>query len=148
MKVVYDAPVDLEPHYAQIIKADKIKAIDVYPKDESAPTRSGRPSRCASSATAGCQGLRDRGAQPLRAEKIEVNQGDNVTIYVTNIEQTIDESHGLGIDGYNINIQIDPGETKTVEFTADKPGVFALPRTNFCSALHLEMAATRWSWPK
>jgi nitrous-oxide reductase len=58
---------------------------------------------------------------------------------MTNIEQTTDELHGLGINGYNINIVADPGETKTVTFTADKSGVFAYYCTNFCSALHQEM---------
>ena len=71
--------------------------------------------------------------------KIEVNQGDHVTIYLTNIEQTTDESHGFGLTDYNINVVIDPGETKTIEFVADKPGVFAYYCTNFCSALHQEM---------
>ena len=32
-----------------------------------------------------------------------------------------------------------PGETKTVTFKADKPGVFPYYCTNFCSALHQEM---------
>lgn len=140
MKVVYDAPVDLEPHYAQIIKADKITALDIYPKDESRPNSVWTPD----------QTRVERDGTDVRIymiavrshftpEKIEVNEGDHVTIYVTNIEQTIDESHGLGIDGYDINIQIDPGETKTVVFTADKPGVWPMYCTNFCSALHQEM---------
>ena len=34
MKILYDAFTEPEPHYAQIIKADKIKPIEVYPKDE------------------------------------------------------------------------------------------------------------------
>lgn len=140
MKVVYDAPVDLEPHYAQIVKADKITALDVYPKDENRPNSVWTPS----------QTRVERNGTDVRVymiavrshftpEKIEVNEGDHVTIYITNIEQTVDESHGLGIDGYDINIQIDPGETKTVAFTADKPGVWPMYCTNFCSALHQEM---------
>jgi nitrous-oxide reductase len=140
MKVVYDAPVDLEPHYAQIIKADKLQPLQIYPKDESRPNSVWTPG----------QTRVERDGTDVRVymiavrshftpEKIEVNQGDHVTIYVTNIEQTVDESHGLGIDGYDINIQIDPGETKTVAFTADKPGVFPFYCTNFCSALHQEM---------
>jgi len=71
--------------------------------------------------------------------KIEVNRGDKVAIHMTNIEQTTDELHGLGILEYNVNVVVDPGETKTVEFTADKPGVYAYYCTNFCSALHQEM---------
>ena len=34
---------------------------------------------------------------------------------------------------------IDPGETKSVTFTANQSGVFAFYCTNFCSALHQEM---------
>jgi nitrous-oxide reductase len=71
--------------------------------------------------------------------KIEVNQGDRVTIYLTNIEQTTDELHGFGLGEYNLNVVVDPGEMKVVEFVADKPGVFPYYCTNFCSALHQEM---------
>ena len=63
---------------------------------------------------------------------------DEVTIALTNIEQTTDELHGFGLLDYNINIVVDPGETKTVSFTAKKKGVFAYYCTNFCSALHQE----------
>ena len=70
---------------------------------------------------------------------IRVNEGDNVTIHITNIEQTRDELHGLAIDDYNLNIVIDPGETKSVTFKANKAGVYAFYCTNFCSALHQEM---------
>ena len=68
-----------------------------------------------------------------------MNEGDEVTIAITNIEQTTDELHGFGLLDYNINIVVDPGETKTVTFTAKKKGVFAYYCTNFCSALHQEM---------
>ena len=70
---------------------------------------------------------------------IEVNEGDEVVIDITNIEQTEDELHGFAINEYNINIVVDPGEVKSVTFTADKPGVFPFYCTNFCSALHQEM---------
>jgi len=70
---------------------------------------------------------------------IRVNRGDKVIVHVTNIEQTRDELHGFAITSYDINIVVDPGETKTVTFTADKAGVWAFYCTNFCSALHQEM---------
>jgi nitrous-oxide reductase len=69
----------------------------------------------------------------------EVAKGDHVTIYLTNIEQTTDELHGFGLLEYNINVVVDPGETKTIEFAADKGGVYPFYCTNFCSALHQEM---------
>jgi nitrous-oxide reductase len=71
--------------------------------------------------------------------KIQVQQGDTVLIHVTNADQTLDVLHGYGIVGYNKNIVLDPGETKTVKFVADRAGVFPFYCTNFCSALHQEM---------
>ena len=70
---------------------------------------------------------------------IEVNEGDEVTVAITNIEQTTDELHGFGLLDYNINIVVDPGETKTFTFKATRGGVFPYYCTNFCSALHQEM---------
>jgi nitrous-oxide reductase len=75
----------------------------------------------------------------LTPTSIEVTEGDLVTIAITNIEQTTDELHGFGLLDYNINIVVDPGETKTVTFTAARGGVFPYYCTNFCSALHQEM---------
>ena len=40
---------------------------------------------------------------------------------------------------YNLNLSLEPGETQTVEFTADRAGVYPFYCTEFCSALHLEM---------
>ena len=43
-----------------------------------------------------------------------------MTIAITNIEQTTDELHGFGLLDYNINLVVDPGETKTVTFTREE----------------------------
>jgi nitrous-oxide reductase len=72
-------------------------------------------------------------------DRIDVRAGDEVTIHVTNVEQTTDMIHGLGIIEHDMNVVVDPGETRTVKFTAGKPGVYAFYCTNFCSALHQEM---------
>jgi nitrous-oxide reductase len=141
MKLLYDAFTEPEPHYAQIIKADKIKPIEVYPKEElkhanavwdvkdTAVTRDGNNVMVKMIAV----------RSSFEPAKIEVNQGDHVTIYITNIEQTTDELHGFGLGEYNLNVVVDPGEMKVVDFIADKPGVFPYYCTNFCSALHQEM---------
>ncbi|MDH4063228.1 MAG: Sec-dependent nitrous-oxide reductase [Acidobacteriota bacterium] len=141
MKLLYDAFTEPEPHYAQIIKADKIKTIEVYPKEENThplavwDVNDAGVTRNGNRVTVKMVAVRSSFAPT----SFEVNRGDVVTIAVTNIEQTTDELHGLGLLDYNINIVVDPGETKTVTFTADKPGVFAFYCTNFCSALHQEM---------
>ncbi len=141
MRVLYDAFTEPEPHYAQAIHRSKLNPIEVYPKEENddpwaiwdvadaAVSRNGKKVDVKMAAV----------RSTLHPTSFEVQKGDTVTIHITNIEQTTDELHGLGINGYNINLVIDPGETKHVTFTADKTGVFAYYCTNFCSALHQEM---------
>jgi nitrous-oxide reductase len=141
MKMLYEAFTEPEPHYAQIVKADKIKTIEVYPKEENKhphaiwDVKDAKIERSGNNVTVKAVAFRSS-FEPM---KLEVNQGDRVTIYLTNIEQTTDEMHGFGLNEYNINVVIDPGETKTISFVADKPGVFPFYCTNFCSALHQEM---------
>ncbi len=144
MKLLYDAFTEPEPHYAVMIHADKIDPIEVYRRDDPEwpqnpdaiwaveDTRVERRGRTVEVWMLAVRSF-------FSPDVIRVNQGDRVIIHVTNIEQTRDELHGLAINDYDINIVIDPGETKTVTFTADKSGVFAFYCTNFCSALHQEM---------
>jgi nitrous-oxide reductase len=141
MKLLYDAFTEPEPHYAVIIKADKIDAFEVYPKEESDSPHAvwavedARIERRGNTVEVWMMAVRSFFAPDV----IRVNRGDNVIVHVTNIEQTRDELHGFAINDYNINLVVDPGETKTVSFKADKPGVYAYYCTNFCSALHQEM---------
>lgn len=141
MKLLYDAFTDQEPHYSQVIAASKLHPIEVYPKAENHnpnavwDVKDTRIERNGNHVTVKMTAVRSN----FEPNKIEVNQGDLVTIYLTNIEQTTDEIHGFGLNDYNINIAVDPGETKTVEFVADKTGVYPYYCTSFCSALHQEM---------
>jgi nitrous-oxide reductase len=68
-----------------------------------------------------------------------VKEGDTVNITVTNIETIRDMSHGFAVDSYGQNMALDPGQTKTISFKADKLGTYWYYCTWFCSALHLEM---------
>jgi nitrous-oxide reductase len=141
MKLLYNAFTEPEPHYAQMIKADKIKPIEVYPKEENKnpnaiwDIKDAKVERSGNEVTVKLVVVRSS----FEPSKVEVNKGDKVTIHITNIEQTTDELHGFGLNEYNINVVIDPGETKTISFVADKSGVFPFYCTNFCSALHQEM---------
>lgn len=141
MKLLYDAFTEPEPHYAQIIKADKLKPVEVYAKEENKnpnaiwDVKDAAVARSGNEVTVKMVAVRSS----FEPNKVEVQQGDKVTIYLTNIEQTTDELHGFGLNEHNINVVVDPGETKTIEFVADKTGVFPFYCTNFCSALHQEM---------
>jgi nitrous-oxide reductase len=144
MKLLYDAFTEPEPHYALIIKADKLDPIEVYKKDDPYwpknpnaiwTAEEARVERDGSTVEVWMLAVRSFFAPDV----IRVNRGDTVKVHITNIEQTRDELHGFAVNDYNINVVIDPGETKTVTFKADKPGVYAFYCTNFCSALHQEM---------
>jgi nitrous-oxide reductase len=141
MKLLYDAFTEPEPHYAQMIKADKLHPIEIYPKAENKhplaiwDVKDAGPVRQGNTVTVKTVVVRST----ITPTSVEVKQGDTVVFAITNIEQTTDELHGFGLLDYNLNLVIDPGETKTVTFKADKPGVFPYYCTNFCSALHQEM---------
>ncbi|MBK9123658.1 MAG: Sec-dependent nitrous-oxide reductase [Chloroflexi bacterium] len=147
LQVLYDMPITAgEPHYAQIIKADKLAPWDVYPEVGWNPlTQSVDPN----SVTQGTEGVTREGNEVtvrmtavrshFTPEHVEIQAGDKVTWTITNVERARDATHGFSIPYYGINLSIEPGETITFEFEATEPGVFSWYCTEFCSALHLEM---------
>lgn len=84
----------------------------------------------------------------ITPEIIEVNQGDVVTIHLTNLELAEDETHGFTVDTYGKHASFEPGKTASVTFVADKAGAFPYYCTEFCSALHLEMEGIMLVKPK
>jgi nitrous-oxide reductase len=148
MQLVYDLPIPLgEPHYTQIIAADRIKAVDHYaPVGFDVLTRE----KDANAVEGGKERIerRDDGVHVYMTQvrshftpdTIRVKQGERVHLHVTNVEQAKDATHGFGISSYNISLSIEPGEHNNVSFVADRAGVFPFYCLEFCSALHLEMA--------
>ena len=63
---------------------------------------------------------------------IHVNPGDQVTIDLV----ATDVVHGLYIDGYDLNVTADPGQTATLSFVADRSGSFRFRCSVTCGALH------------
>ncbi|MFD1040504.1 Sec-dependent nitrous-oxide reductase [Virgibacillus byunsanensis] len=147
MEVVGSAPSQPEPHYAQIINADKIKTTEVFEKDE------GRENAVWNKEDAHIErdgddvhvyGIAMRSqfvfdANSESPDAVTVKEGDTVHFHITNIDRDQDITHGMGINGYNENFEIQPGETKTLTVEADESGTFPIYCTNFCSALHQEM---------
>ncbi|MBI5032051.1 MAG: Sec-dependent nitrous-oxide reductase [Chloroflexi bacterium] len=148
MKVLYDMPIGMaEPHYAEIIKADRLKPWQVYPQvGWNAETMSVDPKATLKEADA--KVVRNGNQVEIfmtvirshyMPEKVEIKKGDHVIWHLTSLERTPDATHGFALSGYNINLSIEPGKTETIEFDATLPGTFTYYCTEFCSALHLEM---------
>ncbi|MBL0216179.1 MAG: Sec-dependent nitrous-oxide reductase [Myxococcales bacterium] len=155
MQLLYDMPLPLgEPHYAQMIKADKLKPVDVYTPGEDPITgvvspnvveaNKERVERKADGVHVYMTAIRSH----FTPDIIRVKEGDTVKLHVDNIEQAYDATHGFAIDSYNINLSLEPGEHSDVTFVADRAGVFPMYCTEFCSALHLEMAGYLLVEPK
>jgi heme/copper-type cytochrome/quinol oxidase subunit 2 len=64
--------------------------------------------------------------------ELHVNPGDTVTISLT----STDVAHGLYVDGYDLSVQADPGQTATLTFVADRRGSFRFRCNITCGALH------------
>jgi heme/copper-type cytochrome/quinol oxidase subunit 2 len=63
---------------------------------------------------------------------LRVNPGDRVNIELV----STDVVHGIYIDGYDIDVTADPGETARMSFTADRPGMFRFRCSVTCGAMH------------
>ncbi len=146
MEMLYDLPIGLgEPHDVVSIAASKLHTKPTYTMGTNSRTGKQHPAMT----LAGQERIERDGknvkvyATAIRShinpEHIEVNKDDNVTIYMTNLERAEDETHGFTVDDYDLHMSLEPGKTASVNFIADKEGVFPFYCTEFCSALHLEM---------
>ena len=139
MVLMADHPVRGEPHDFIIFKRDIVKPKQVYDlnefplavKDakESGVFRNGKKVTVKLTSQAPAFSLRE----------FTVKKGDEVTLILTNLDKIEDLTHGFAVPKYNIQFVINPLETKSVTFIADKPGVFWAYCSTFCHALHLEM---------
>ncbi|MCC6750141.1 MAG: Sec-dependent nitrous-oxide reductase [Deltaproteobacteria bacterium] len=147
MQLLYDMPIPQgEPHYAQMIKMDKLKPIEIYPpgtepisgkkSPNAVEPKKERVERKSDGVHVYMTAIRSH----FTPDTVKVKQGDKVHIHLTNLEQAYDATHGFTIGSYNVHASIEPGEHVDISFVADKSGVFPLYCTEFCSALHLEMA--------
>lgn len=66
---------------------------------------------------------------------ITVNEGDNVLLNIENIDVT----HGISIPDFGINENLIPGETTSIQFIADKKGVFTFYCSVYCGSGHNSM---------
>src|SRR5215207_3570344 len=64
--------------------------------------------------------------------ELHVNPGDIITFELV----SNDVVHGLYVDGYDISVEADPGQTATLTFTADKSGSFRFRCNITCGAMH------------
>ncbi len=70
-------------------------------------------------------------------QTVVVQKGDRVRIVLNNTDDG--NAHGFAVDAYGINKVVNPSQSITIEFVADKAGIFTYYCTVFCGAGHLQM---------
>jgi nitrous-oxide reductase len=148
MRMLAAFPTPPEPHDATFIAESVLRPIvkQVYePKPDAVKAGEERVVRTGENSVSIDMTLIRSAYTP---DNVEVREGDEVTLKITNVETIRDMIHGFALPDHNLNIALAPGDTKTVTFTAGKPGVYWYYCTNFCSALHLEMRGRMVVQPK
>ncbi len=145
MKLILDFPTVGEPHYAQGIEAEKVMPASkkLYRLEENKHPHAVKTENDTKVVRDGdvvriyMTSIRSH-FSPDNIEGIRV--GDKVYIHLTNLEQDWDTPHGLSVMGANnAELLVMPGQTETLYWEPQRPGVYPFYCTDFCSALHQEM---------
>jgi len=150
MELVHDGPTYPEPHDCVIVERSIINPVKMTPRDgprfdlyNGWAREDGinmlTESRVIRKSDTSVRIYMTSRAPNFDIKEFTVKQGDSVQVIVTNQDNVEDLTHGFCMTHHDVNFVVNPQDTRSMTFVADRPGMFWYYCPWFCHALHLEM---------